>query len=92
MMGRASLRLRVELMVWLTLASVSSRRALRRDCSKSQVLWITLAACTASSSSNSWSASAEGLLPVGVHIEHPAHLAQDLQRHGQFGADLGAQA
>ena len=37
----ASSRLSVELMVWLTLASDSKSRALRRSCSYSQVFWIT---------------------------------------------------
>ena len=32
---------------------------------------------------------AEGLGPIGVHVEHAAHLAIDFQRHGQLGADLG---
>ncbi len=40
----ASLTFKAELIVRLTLTSVSSRRALRRDCSKVQVFWMTRAA------------------------------------------------
>jgi hypothetical protein len=31
---------------------------------------------------------AERLRTVGVHVEHPAHLARDFEGHGQFRADL----
>ncbi len=33
---------------------------------------------------------AEGVLAVRIHVEHAAHLALHFQRHGQFGADFGA--
>ena len=91
MIGRASLRLRVELMVRLTLTSVSSRRALRRDCSKSQVLWMTLRRLRRQRLQQFLVGFAESVLPVGVHVEHAAHFAHDFQGDGQFRAHFGPQ-
>ena len=62
---------------------------MRRACSKSQVLWMTLAACTANSSSNSWSPWLKASALRESTLSTPRTSPRTSSGTAEFGADVG---